>query len=64
MKKNLYKVTLNWYGEVHTLYTSSTTDLKALNNAISQLAKRLKVSRWRVKMYYIGGKDNYKIERR
>ena len=64
MKKNLYIVTLNWYGEIHTLYTSSSSDLKALGNAVSQLAKRLKVSRWKVKMYYLGGKDNFKIERR
>ena len=64
LKTFTHIIKLNWYGEVHTFYTNSTTDLKALGNAISQLAKRLKVSRNYVKCNFDGRRDNFKIERR
>uniref|UniRef100_A0A6M3L8T8 Uncharacterized protein n=1 Tax=viral metagenome TaxID=1070528 RepID=A0A6M3L8T8_9ZZZZ len=64
MNKSKFVVKLSWYGELHIFYTNSTTDLKALSNAISQLAKRLKVSRNYVKNEFDGRKDNFKVERR
>jgi hypothetical protein len=64
VSSHTHKVTLNWYGEIYTLYTNSSTDLKALGNAVVQLAKRFGVSRYRVRMYFDRGLDNYKIERR
>uniref|UniRef100_A0A6H2A6D3 Uncharacterized protein n=1 Tax=viral metagenome TaxID=1070528 RepID=A0A6H2A6D3_9ZZZZ len=64
LNKSKFVVKLSWYGELHIFYTNSTTDLKALSNAISQLAKRLKVSRNYVKNEFDGRKDNFKVERR
>uniref|UniRef100_A0A6M3IIY8 Uncharacterized protein n=1 Tax=viral metagenome TaxID=1070528 RepID=A0A6M3IIY8_9ZZZZ len=64
VSKFTHIVKLNWCGELHTFYTSSTTDLKALGNAVTQLAKHLKVSRNYVKYEFDGRKDNFKVERR
>jgi len=41
MAKMRHKVLINWYGEVHKLYTHSKSEDGALLNAIRQLAKRL-----------------------
>jgi len=62
--KSRYKVTLNWYGELHTFYTNSGSTSKAKANAISRLAKKLGKSRYIVRQYYNSGKDNFKVERR
>uniref|UniRef100_A0A6M3KY90 Uncharacterized protein n=1 Tax=viral metagenome TaxID=1070528 RepID=A0A6M3KY90_9ZZZZ len=64
LNESKFVVKLSWYGELHIFYTNSTTDLKALGNAVSQLAKRLKVSRNYVKHSFDGRKDNFKVERR
>ena len=62
--KKKYLVTLNWYGEIHTLYTSSSTEQKALTNAICQLAKKISYDLAYVKRFFLGDKDNYKIKER
>jgi hypothetical protein len=62
--KTKYLVTLNWYGEVHTIYTSSSTEQRALNNAICQLAAKVGYCRSYVKCFFLGEKDNFKIVRR
>ena len=65
MKTSKYKVTLNWSGELHTFWTSSSTEKRALENAVTRLAQKLgKSSRMSVKRSFFGEKDNYTIERR
>ena len=59
----LYKVTLNWSGELLTFYTHSKNEKGALNNGITQLANKLKVNRTICNMKFLGQKDNYKIEK-
>ena len=61
---NKYKVTLNWSGELHTFWTSSSTEKRALNNAVAQLAEKLGRDRIYVKRSFFGEKDNFKVERR
>lgn len=36
-----YKVLINWYGEVLTFYTVTTSSDKALHNVLRQCSKRL-----------------------
>ena len=62
--KKKYKITLNWYGEVHTIYTSSSTEQRALNNATTRLAATLGMSRAYVKCFFLGERDNFKIKER
>lgn len=62
--KTKYLVTLNWYGEVHTIYTSSSTEQRAFNNACSQLAKKVGYNYTFVKCFFLGEKDNFKIKER
>ena len=62
--KQKYKVHLNWYGEIHKLYTSSSSKSMALSNAICQLAKRVGYNRSFVKLKFLGETDNYKVEER
>jgi len=59
---NRYKVTLNWYGEIHVFYTSSKTAKTAKNNAINRLAKKLGKNRNSVSGYFSGDKDNFSIK--
>lgn len=61
-RSQTYKVTLNWYGEIHTFYTSSTTKRKALSNAMIQLAKELVRSNYSVRQYFNDGKDKYEVK--
>ena len=64
MDKHLYKVTLNWYGEIHIFYSHATASNRALNFSIRRLAKELGVTYGYVKRKFIGEKDNFKVERR
>ena len=59
-----YKVTLNWHGEIHIIYTDAIGPSRALNNAEFQLARKLGVTYSYVNRQFIGGKDNFKVERR
>ena len=61
MKKK-YKVLLNWYGEIHTIYTSSKNKTGALNNSFYQLAKRTGYSRGYIALKFLGYTDNYKVK--
>lgn len=36
-----FKVTLNWFGEIHTIYTTTDGELRARRNALYQLANKL-----------------------
>ena len=56
-----YKVTLNWYGELHILYTNAKSENGALENVIWRLAKKLGKSRWIVKSKFYGDRDNFEV---
>ena len=43
-KKKLFKVILNWHGELHVTYTRARIKSIALRNAVASLAKKLKLS--------------------
>lgn len=59
-----YKVTINWFGEVHELYTHSNSDNKALDNCIMQLSKIVGFNYDMVRAYVRDGKPKYTIERK
>jgi hypothetical protein len=42
--KTTYKVTVNWYGELHSFYTTTTSQVCALVNTANKLGKKLGVS--------------------
>jgi len=62
MIKPKYKVTINWKGEIHQLYTHSSTELSALHNCIGQLAKKLDLTPSYVRNYVLEDrKDRYYV---
>jgi hypothetical protein len=61
VEKSKYKVTINWYGENHSFYTSTRTKQNALQNAMSQLSRKLFVSLVSVQNKVNYGSNNYKI---
>lgn len=63
MKKDLYKVTLNWHGEIHEFYTHATSETKALRQACGRLSNRVGRLYKHVRPKF-SDKDNYNIERR
>lgn len=60
--KPLYEVRLNWYGEIHNMWTHaySTTEAKLIT--FSRLAKKLKVESKVVWDYYLKHGDGYNIK--
>lgn len=60
MKK--YKVTLNWYKEIHTFYTTATSEAKAKQNAFARLASKIDRSIRLINKYYQENQCSYKIE--
>jgi len=61
--KTLYQVTINWKGEIHRLFSCSSTKHKALHNCIRQLAIGLGLSVSYVRNYVLeDGKDRYTIK--
>jgi hypothetical protein len=62
--KTKYLVRLNWYGEVHNVYTSSTSENGALLNAFQQLARKTGMSKGFIKLHFRGDKDNFKVTER
>jgi len=58
-----FKVTMNWQGEKHEIYTSANTTLAAQSHAFSRLAKRLGRSVRFLTNYFDGSKDNIKVEK-
>lgn len=62
MDKKLYKVTLNHSGEIHIFYTKSKSEAFALNNAVHQLCKKLKINYSFYRPSFNGQKDNFKVK--
>ena len=66
-KKNqalkLYVVTINWYGENINFHTKSTTEKRALHNAMRRLGKKLQISFYSVRIYVLNSqKDRWKVK--
>jgi len=60
----LYKITLNWYGEIHILYTNAKGENEAKRNARTRLKEKLgKDSLSEITCYFDGRKDNMRIEK-
>jgi len=57
-----YRVTLNWYGEVHTFWTSTDKESRAEFNAMDRLARKVQMSRYYVRQYFYG-RDKVRVER-
>jgi len=58
-----FKVVINWHGEVLNFYTHAKSESKALNNAISQLAKRVRRTTRSVRLYVTDfNHDRWKVE--
>ncbi len=63
MKPELYKVTLNWHGEVKEYYRWSTSESQAFHYATRELGRELNKSAHNVRNYFIcGNMDNYTVE--
>lgn len=56
-----YKVTLNWYGELHVFWTHASSGEKAKRNSIEKLAAKLKRKAGYLIAYFDGKKDNFII---
>lgn len=61
VEKKLWKCTVNWYGEVHVLYSHAGTFDKALWNIATQLGKKVGYSPGYVHKKMIYDLD-YKLE--
>lgn len=60
----LYKVTLNWSGELHQQYTHAGSESRALNNAVRQLSKKLGFVYSYYRSKFNGQTNNFKIEKK
>jgi hypothetical protein len=62
-----YKGTLNYYGEIHELWTTTRSEAKARRNFITRMIDTLDLDpydgRTILNCYFNGDKDNMKIER-
>lgn len=62
---SLWKVTLNWYGEIHPFHTHANSEANAKRNAKKKLICKLKQGHSFTTMnnYFNGSKDNVKAEK-
>ena len=61
----LFKVTLNWYGEIHIFHTHANSEPNAERNAKKKLTVKLrkKPTTPEINYYFNGKKDNVTIEK-
>ena len=59
-----FKVTLNWYGENLTFWTTLSRDnpTKAVKNCLNQLADKLKITTYSVRQYFASNGNKITIE--
>ena len=62
-KLNTYKVTLNFFKEIYTFYTTAVSEAKAKQNAFAQLTKKVNRSVGFINKYYQENQCSYKIEK-
>jgi len=58
----LYSASLNWYGEIHNLYTHAWSEADACGKFFYKLAKRVGVKAGVVFQYYKKRGDGYKVK--
>lgn len=61
VSKYLYYGQYNWYGEIHKLWTRAKTPTIANKQILTKLAKLLNISNYKLRCYFNGNKDNFKI---
>ena len=59
---SLYKGTFNWHGEGFIMHKQATSVQQAWFYMTLHISKVVKTSHGRVKYYFGGAKDNYRIE--
>ena len=65
MKENhLYFGQFNWYGETFRVWKHAPNVNKAYFLMIREIAQKMGLSEYRLRQYFNGSKDNYKVERR
>lgn len=64
MKSHLYRGQFNWYGEIFVIWKHAANWQKAFFLMIKEIAKTLGINEYRVRIYFNGNEDNYKIERK
>jgi hypothetical protein len=63
MEKQRFKITLNWQGEVHTIYRHAASAPQALCHAIRELARKVGYSNEFVKKYVMEDVyDRWRVE--
>ena len=60
--KMLYKVIINWKGELHTFYSHAKNPRKALMNSIRRLADHLNILPLKIRSHILDGKDRYSVK--
>ena len=58
----IYKGTFNWYGQVMTFHTTTTSKKKAYSNLLAQLAYAVGFHIKKVRPYFDKDMDNYRID--
>lgn len=60
--RKLYKITLNYSGEVYTFYRWASREIIAFNLAIHALEKKLNLVRGALRNVFQGDKNNFEIK--
>jgi hypothetical protein len=59
--KDLYKGTFNYCGQILEVYRHAETENKAKWLMLRSLSATLRISTYRLRNYFDGSKDNYRI---
>ncbi len=59
---SLYFGRYNWQGEIHKLWTHAKNPEAAHRQFIAKLSKILNVSKYKLRCYFAGNKDNFKVK--
>ena len=62
MKKKKFQVTINWYGENKSFWTTAFGEKVALQNAIRQLSLLTEVNLTSVRAKVLDGSDSFKVK--
>ena len=61
---NVYEVTLNWHGEIHTFFTSARSKIQAKCNAMKRLSEELEMNLGIVRKHFKYESNNWKVVER
>jgi len=62
-EKCRYKGAYNFQGEIHVMWTVAKNKAVAHRNFVMKLARKLGFISFKMRLYFIGDKDNFKIRR-